>query len=215
MCKDYLPYLLALSFLMLLHSVAGASEAPPASSDADSPTASIQATVDALLGRLERGTDSAGDNPEQLYALVNDIVVPHLDMPRIARIVLGKYARQVDAAGLTAFTQEFQTLLVRTYATSLQAYGGEKIDVMPAKHSDNGTASVQMNVHRPGAAPIVISFLMHNKTGPWLVYDIRIEGISLVTNYRSEFAVILGNRDFETLMTQLKIRNRQAQLAAK
>ncbi len=215
MCKEYLPYLLALSLLMFLHSVAGASEPQPVPADADSPTGVIQGTVDALLGRLQSRADSVGDNPEQLYALVNDIVVPHLDMSRIARIVLGKYARQVDAAELTAFTQEFQALLVRTYATSLRAYAGEKIDVMPAKRSDNGTASVQMNVRRTGAAPIAISFLMHSKTGPWLVYDIRIEGISLVTNYRSEFTTILGNRGLETLMTQLKIRNRQPQLAAK
>jgi phospholipid transport system substrate-binding protein len=129
--------------------------------------------------------------------------------------VLGKYVRQVDAAGLAAFTQEFQALLVRTYATSLKAYGGEKINVMPAKPANNGTASVQMNIHRPGAAPIAISFLAHHKTGPWLVYDIRIEGISLVTNYRSEFTTILGNSGFEALMSQLKSRNRQPQLAAK
>jgi phospholipid transport system substrate-binding protein len=200
---------------MLVHSVAGAGEALPVSPNADSPNALIQGTVDALLGRLERGAESGSDNPERLYALVNNIVVPHLDMPRIARIVLGKYARQVDAGRLAAFTQEFQTLLVRTYATSLKTYGGENIDVMPAKHSDNGTASVQMNIHSAGAAPIAISFVMHNKTGPWLVYDIRIEGISLVTNYRSEFTIMLGNNGFEALITQLRNRNGHAQLAAK
>jgi phospholipid transport system substrate-binding protein len=215
MCKEYLPYLIALSFLMLLHSIAAASGSLPAPDNVDSPTALIQGTVDQLLVRLESDTDSASDSSERLYALVNDVVVPHLDMPRIARIVLGKYARRVDADELAAFTQEFQTLLVRTYATSLKAYSGEKIDVLPAKRSGNGTASVRTNVHRQGAAPIVISFLAHNKMGPWLVYDIRIEGISLVTNFRSEFAAILGNSSFEKLMNQLKSRNRRPQLAAK
>jgi phospholipid transport system substrate-binding protein len=215
MCKEYLPYLLALSFLMLLHSVAGASDTLPAAGNSDSPTALIQGSVDQLLGRLENDAKGVSGSDERLYALVNDIVVPHLDMPRIARMVLGKYARQVDADGLAVFTEEFQTLLVRTYATSLKAYTGEKIDVLPAKRSANGTASVQMNVQRAGGAPIAISFLTHNKSGPWQVYDIRIEGISLVTNYRSEFTTILGNRGFEALMTQLKIRNRQPQLAAK
>lgn len=215
MCKEYLPFLLALTFLMLLHSIAGASEVLPASGHADSPTALIQDTVDRLLARLESDADGTSDNPEHLYALVNDIVVPHLDMPRIARIVLGKYARRVDAADLAAFTREFQALLVRTYATSLKSYGGEQIDVLPAKRSDNGTASVQMNIRRPGAAPIAIAFLEHNKSGPWLVYDIRIEGISLVTNYRSEFASILGNSSFDKLMSQLTSRNGHPQLAAK
>lgn len=215
MYKEHLPFLLALSFLMLLHSIAGLSDTVPAPGNTDSPSALIQGTVDQLLDHLGSGTDSAGGNPERLYDLVNDIVLPHLDMPRIARMVLGKYARQVDAAELAAFTEEFQILLVRTYATSLQAYAGEKIDVLPAQRSENGTASVQMNVHRAGAAPIAISFLTHNKTGPWLVYDIRIEGISLVTNYRSEFTTIFGNRGFAVLMDQLKSRIRQPQLAAR
>jgi len=215
MCKEYLPYLLALSFLVLVHTVAGANDLTAAPGDEDSPTTLIRGTVEELLSRLEAGTTGASDSPERLYALVNDIVVPHLDMPRIARIVLGKYARRADAEELAAFTREFQKLLVRTYATSLNAYTGEKIDVLPAKRSDNGTASVQMNVRRAGAAPIAITFLTHNKSGPWLVYDIRIEGISLVANYRSEFTSILAASSFENLMRQLQNRNGHPQLAVK
>lgn len=215
MCKEYLPYLLALSFLVLVHTVAGANDTTPAAGDENSPTTVIRGTVEELLSRLEASTNGAGDSPERVYALVNDVVVPHLDMPRIARIVLGKYARRVDAAELAAFTREFQKLLVRTYATSLNAYTGEKIDVLPAKRSDNGTASVQMNIRRAGAAPIAITFLAHDKSGPWLVYDIRIEGISLVANYRSEFAAILAASSFEDLMRQLQNRNGHPQLAVK
>jgi phospholipid transport system substrate-binding protein len=62
---------------------------------------------------------------------------------------------------------------------------------------------------------VAITFLTHNRNGPWLVYDIRIEGISLVTNYRSEFASVLSNTDFEGLMVKLRARNRQPQLAAR
>jgi phospholipid transport system substrate-binding protein len=142
-------------------------------------------------------------------------VVPHLDMPRIAHIVLGKHARRVDAADLETFTGEFQTLLVRTYTSSLMAYQGERVDVSQATAvSARGTATVDLRVYRADGAPIEISFLTHNRRGPWLVYDIRIEGISLVGNYRSEFSSILRNQGVEALITSLKNRNRQSQLTA-
>jgi phospholipid transport system substrate-binding protein len=225
MRKDYLPYFIALSLLSLLHVAAAASEIPArcekasvvsgAAAESTSPAALIGDTVQQLIDRLDGDAGSGRGGPEQLYALVSDTVVPHLDMPRIARIVLGKHARKVGAAELDEFTGEFQTLLVRTYATSLMAYHGERIDVSPAAQpSAKGTATVDLRVHRADGAPIELSFLAHNRSGPWLVYDIRIEGISLVGNYRSEFSSILRNQGVEALITSLKNRNRQSQLTA-
>jgi len=222
MRTDYLPYLLALTLLSLLHLTAAASEsrAQPASTaalssgDGVSPAALIEDTVEQLLVRLNN--DAAGaDRGQRLYQLVNDLVVPHLDMPRIAHIVLGKHARGVDAADLQTFTAEFQTLLMRTYTSSLLAYRGERVEVsQAAAASSRGTATVDLRVYRAGGAPIEISFLTHNRRGPWLVYDIRIEGISLVGNYRSEFSTILRNQGIEGLITTLRNRNRESQLTA-
>jgi phospholipid transport system substrate-binding protein len=222
MRTDYLPYLLALALLSLLHVTvaAGESRTQPAGNAAlstehgVSPAALIEDTVEQLLVRLNDDA-AAPDRGQRLYELVNDLVVPHLDMPRIAHIVLGKHARRVDAADLETFTGEFQTLLVRTYTSSLLAYHGERVDVSQAAAvSARGTATVDLRVYRADGAPVEISFLTHNRRGPWLVYDIRIEGISLVGNYRSEFSSILRNQGFEGLITTLKNRNRQSQLTA-
>jgi phospholipid transport system substrate-binding protein len=223
--KEYLAYLMALALLSVLYSVARAGEPEPhalssvangqAAIAAGSPAAVIEETVQQVLDRLNADDSPDARRSDELYALVTDIVVPHLDIPRIARIVLGKHARRVDAAALDEFTGEFQTLLVRTYATSLRAYQGGRIDVTQAgqaPHKDRAT--VNMRIHRADGAPIEISFLAHNRRGPWLVYDIRIEGISLVTNYRSEFSAILRGEDIEGLIRTLKNRNRQAQITA-
>jgi phospholipid transport system substrate-binding protein len=177
MRKDYLPYLLALSLLSLLHVAASASEIQTrhdnasavsgAAADGASPAALIETTVQRLMDQMDGGAESASSEPEQLYALVNDTVVPHLDMPRIARIVLGKHARKVGAAELDEFTGELQTLLVRTYATSLMAFQGERIDVsQAAPASAKGTATVDLRVHRADGAPIELSFLTHNPAAP-------------------------------------------------
>ena len=225
MRTDYLPYLLALALLSLLHVTASASEssARPAgeavlntgAGDDLSPAALIEDTIEQVLAQLNDEPAVDSDRGQRLHSLVNDLVVPHLDMPRIARIVLGKHVRRVDAAELEAFTAEFQTLLVRTYASSLLAYQGERVDVsQAAAASAKGTATVDLRVYRADGAPIEISFLTHNRLGPWLVYDIRIEGISLVGNYRSEFSTILRNQGVEGLITTLRNRNREAQLTA-
>ena len=214
MRTEYLPYLLALALLSLLHVAAAAGESRTQTEQGMSPAALIEDTVEQLLVRLNDDAATT-ERSERLYELVNDLVVPHLDMPRIAHIVLGKHARRVDAADLETFTGEFQTLLVRTYTSSLMAYQGECVDVSQAAPvSARGTATVDLRVYRADGAPIEISFLTHNRRGPWLVYDIRIEGISLVGNYRSEFSSILRNQGVEALITRLKNRNRQSQLTA-
>jgi phospholipid transport system substrate-binding protein len=95
------------------------------------------------------------------------------------------------------------------------AYQGERVDVSQAAAvSARGTATVDLRVYRADGAPIEISFLTHNRRGPWLVYDIRIEGISLVGNYRSEFSNIMRNQGVEGLIDSLKKRNRRSQLTA-
>lgn len=227
MCTDYLPYILSLFLLMLLHTTAGAAEPQTdlaqasavtvvtAGATPDSPAAVIADTVGQVLSQLESPTDQAPSDPDRVYALVNEFVVPHLDMSRIARIVLGKHVRSTDPATFAEFTREFQVLLVRTYATSLMAYGGENIDVAEtAKGKRKGTASVRMKIHRIDEAPIDISFRTHNKSGPWLVYDIQIEGISLVSNYRSEFSSIVRNQGIQALIADLKRRNQLALTAS-
>jgi phospholipid transport system substrate-binding protein len=222
--KDYLAYLLAFAVLSILYGVARAGQPQPhdlgnaangqAAAEADTPAAIIEETVKQVLGRLN-AHDADVRRSDELYAMVTDIVVPHLDIPRIARIVLGKHARRVDAAALDEFTDEFRTLLVRTYATSLRAYQGGRIDVTQVgQASSKDRATVNMRIYRTDGAPIEISFLAHNRRGPWLVYDIRIEGISLVTNYRSEFSAILRRKDVEGLIRTLKNRNRQIQVTA-
>jgi phospholipid transport system substrate-binding protein len=207
--RDYLPYFAALSILLMLHGFAQAAGSSPEPHDGQSPSTLIQQTADHLLGEL------GGDNNNgKLIALVDETVVPHLDMPRIARIVLGKHSRRIDKRQFSAFTSEFQSLLVKTYASSLQRISGRDIEVMPAKYADNGTASVQMKVVRPDGRPVSVTFKTHNRTGPWLVYDIRIEGISLVTNYRTEFANVIAQSGFDGLMKQLRSRNQRPRLAS-
>jgi phospholipid transport system substrate-binding protein len=208
--------LMIASFLSASGAWGSENATPLSTGKSTSPEAVIEASIQHILKKLDSEGDRIRGDSGALYALVNDTVVPHLDMTRMSRAVLGKWSRTVDADAFQRFSQQFQTVLVNTYATSLNQYTGEKIDLpIRTKHSSDGKAAVNLEIRRTNAPVIQVEFRMHSRNGPWLVYDIRIEAISLVANYRSEFSSILRKGGIETLITQLKIKNQGSRLAAK
>lgn len=191
-----------------LHAASDTSNPPPA--------AIITDTIHVIMTRLRKDADEFQNNPESLHALVSEVVVPHLDIPRISRMVLGKASRQADKATMTDFSEQFRLLLIRTYASSLSQFSGEATNFpTQEKRLENGKASVDLKIQRPGQASIDMNFRMHNKSGPWLIYDIKIEGVSLVANYRAEFSSIMREQGLEALIELLQSKNSGVKVAAR
>ena len=202
-----------LLFMAVLLLVSPQSRADSDTTD-QTPSTIVAGTIDTVMTGLRANTKQVQDNPEALHTLVSEAVMPHLDIPRISRIVLGKASRQADKATMSRFSDEFRRLLIRTYASSLSQFSGEEISFpVQQKLMGNNKASVNMKIQRPGQATIVMNFRMHNKSGPWLIYDIRIEGISLIANYRTEFANIIRNQGLEALIDRLHSKNSGVQIA--
>lgn len=120
---------------------------------------------------------------------VDGIVSQFVDMPRVSILVLGKNIRQATPAQRQQFMKEFKTLLVRTYTKAFLEYKEWSLSFSPSNdNKDDGKTIVKTLVNQPGQKPVNISYRMvMTKDGSWKVYDILIEGISLVTNYRSSF----------------------------
>ncbi|MGR9044688.1 MAG: MlaC/ttg2D family ABC transporter substrate-binding protein [Gammaproteobacteria bacterium] len=120
---------------------------------------------------------------------VDGIVTQFVDMPRVSILVLGKNIRKTTPDQRQRFMQEFKTLLVSTYTRAFLEYKDWRITFSPYNDTkDDGRTIVKTLVHQPGQQPVEISYrMLLNKAGQWKVYDIIIEGISLVTNYRSSF----------------------------
>ena len=197
-----------LLLIMVVLSLVSPKSHADSSTTEQSPAAIISGTIDTIMTQLKTGAEQIQGNPEALHALVSDVVVPHLDIAGISRMVLGKASRQADKDAMARFADEFRILLIRTYATSLRQFSGEAISFpTEEKFLKKGRATVVVKIQRPGKAPIAMNFRMHNKTGPWLVYDIKIEGISLVANYRGEYASIVRSQGLETLIDQLHSTN--------
>lgn len=149
-------------------------------------------------------------NPNALYKLLNAIVVPHFDFNATARLVLGRHWREMSPQQRQAFVHEFSTHLVRFYAASLVKYKDETIDYKPLRAPESADdVSVNTEVQSENGPSIPIVYRMHLKDGEWKVYDVTIDGISLVASNRSSFAAEIRQGNVDTLTARLARINRE------
>lgn len=144
---------------------------------------------------------------------VDGIVTRFVDMPRVSLLVLGKNIRKSTPEQRQRFMKEFKTLLVRTYTRAFLEYKEWSLTFKPFNDTkDDRKTIVKSLVHQPGQQPVEIHYrMLYNKQGEWKVYDIIIEGVSLVTNYRSTFnQEIAQTGSLEGVIQTLAEKNQKA-----
>jgi len=149
----------------------------------------VMDTAETVLAEVSaRKADLEADS-SLIYPLVERTVVPHFDFESMARSAMGRFWRKATPQQQRRVVAEFRELLVRTYATALLGYSGQEIDY-PPMHVADGAKSVMVptNIKAEGGPPVPVNYRLKMRDGQWLVYDVVIDGISLVTNYRSTFA---------------------------
>jgi len=196
---------LALTFAALLVG------APARAAPDIAPDALVRKSIDEVLAIIKADKELQNGNPQKLYALVEEKVLPHFDFSRMTRLAVGRNWAQASDAQKEALTKEFQTLLVRTYSTSLSQYRNQTIDVKPAKFApaDKDT-TVKTVVNQPGGQPIPIDYGMERTDKGWKVYDVVVDGVSLVTTYRSSFNDQIQKSGVDGLVKTLSDRNRSS-----
>jgi len=127
-------------------------------------------------------------NFAQVVQFVNGVIDPHTDFNQIAQLVLGNHWRSATPQDQARFKQEFKTLLTRTYSRAFVEYTDWSMRIRPLKLPDTARKIVvRTDILQPGRQAIEVSYRMLLTKGEWKVYDIIIEGVSLVTNYRTTF----------------------------
>ncbi len=171
----------------------------------------VIATSERTIAKIKSQRDLIKKNPGLLNELVNEYVVPRFDFERSARWVLGKYWRKATAAQKKQFVIEFRNLLVRTYATSLSEYSDQKINYLPFRGKVGAKeVTVRSEVEQAGGFPIPIDYRLHQKNGEWKVFDVVIDDISLIANYRTSFAREIRKTSIEALIKRLAARNTES-----
>lgn len=197
--------LLLLSLCLLL--------AAPAQAGKD-PQALVQDASEQVLSALQMEGTALTQDTARLYALVDNILAEQMDFERMSRWVLGKYWKSATAEQRTRFVAEFRGLLVRTYATALANYSGQQVIYHPLRETriDN-EALVRTEIRQPAGPPIAVNYSLLMRDGEWKVYDVLIDGISLVANYRATFSAEARTGGVEGLIQTLSTRNQQAAAA--
>lgn len=174
----------------------------------EAPDAIVKRTTDAVLSEFDARRDELKDDQAKLFQLVSDKVLPHMDFKRMSRMVLGRNWKKATAEQQASFTEEFRSLLVRTYATALFEYSGQPIEYKPFRLADGADdAEVKTMIDAGGGPKIPLSYSLAKDADEWKVYDVSIDGISLVTNYRTSYSRIVKKNGVDGLIKKLAKKN--------
>ncbi len=186
------------------------SATPGLAEDLQQPQQIIQGISDQLQNKLRDKAFSQDFAKVTRY--VNGVIEPHTDFNRIAALVLGKHWKSATGDEQERFKAEFRNLLVRTYARAFVEYQDWTIRYLPLNIPDNADKLiVKTEVLQPGLNPVDVNYRMFLSQGTWKVYDIMIEGVSLVTNYRSSFSEEIQRKgSLSALIDSLAKRNSEA-----
>ena len=198
-------FLMALSFLCFSVTVFAI----------ESPDELVKRTAEDVLAAVKSDKDIQAGDQGKIFALAEEKIVPNFNFDKVSRMVLGKNWTKATPEQKTAFQAEFRSLLIRTYATALSKYRNQVIEYKPfRKASESNVASVKTLIVQPGGQPIAVDYTLEKQADAWKVYDIVIEGVSLVTNYRSQFAQEIRTNGLDSLIKKLGDKNRAAEAKA-
>jgi phospholipid transport system substrate-binding protein len=172
----------------------------------------VRKTTDEILVLTKANREIYAKDLNKLYKMTDEKVLPHFDFTRMAQWVLGKHWRAATPDQRTRFTAEFRDLLVRTYATALLSYTDQQIVYLPmTTKPGEQDVTVKTEVKQSSGGPnIPIQYTFYKNGEDWKVYDMSIEGVSLVTNYRNVYSSKIGKEGLDALIASITQSNKQA-----
>lgn len=188
------PFAILALLLAPLASIAAAAEGPKAV---------VEATTDAVVRVLADTSLPADDKRRR----IEDIVYARVDFDTLTRLVLARGWSQLNATQQAEFIQEFKRHLSVTYGRNVESYKNERVAIVEEREETRGDRTVKTKVVRGGGTDIQVDYRLRAKDGTWRIIDIIIEGVSLVSNYRSQFQEIMAQGGPERLLQLLREKN--------
>ncbi len=181
-----------------------------------SPDALIKNVTNEVLDIVRKDKEIQSGNTRKAIELVEGKVLPHFNFTRMTQLAMARDWRQANAAQQKALTDEFRTLLVRTYSKALTEYKNQTIDFRPFTAKPGETdVRVRTEIKQSGAGKnIELDYYLEKSGAAWKVYDIEVGGISLVTNYRESFAAEVRNNGIDGLVKSLQAKNKSGEAAS-
>jgi phospholipid transport system substrate-binding protein len=196
---------------VLLVAIAGLLTAAAQAADL-APDVLVKSISEEVVTIIKQDKEIQAGNPRKIADLVETKILPHFDFVRMTRIAMGRNWRLASPEQQKDLTNEFRTLLVRTYSTALTSYRDQLIEFKPLRARPEDTeVTVRSEVRQPGTQPVSIDYEMEKTPDSWKVYDVTISGVSLVTTYRETFAAEIREHGIDGLIKSLASKNSQSQ----
>ncbi len=206
-----------ISSFLSVATFAGLVCAAPALAQEVGPDVLVKNVTLEVVEIIVKDRDLQSGNQKKVIALVEAKVLPHFDFTAMTRLAVAKNWDKATAEQKKQLIEEFKTLLVRTYSSALSTYSDQKFDFRPLRAKPTDTdVTVQVRIAQAGREPVTLDYDMEKTASGWKAYDVRVGGVSLVANYRTEFANEIRNNGIEGLVKSLASKNKgPTQKAAK
>lgn len=177
----------------------------------------IQLNTEKMLRSINQHRPEIKKDSAKLTQLVEDIILPHLDFITASKIVMGKYWRQASKEQKINFVRQFRLLLLRFYSSALSEYLNTnnkdlKLDLIkyfPSNLKDGDTdVTIRGEVEQDKGPGIPIFYRMHLTSKGWKIFDVSVEGVSMITTYKNNFATQLKTDGIDALILSLEEKNK-------
>ena len=170
----------------------------------------IRQTTKNVMAEIRGNLDTYESDPQKVYKLVDEQVLPHFDFVAMTDLALGKYMNRVSAEQKSTIVTEFRLLLVRTYGSALVEYADQEPIYLPMDGTETtGKVTVRTSYNQAGEFPIPIDYSLRLGDEGWKVFDIIVDEVSLVANYRSSFVRAIRRNGVDGLIKSLQARTQE------
>lgn len=172
----------------------------------DSAMATVQSLVNQALQILaDKGTPQATRARE-----LRDLIAPNFDFNEMSRSAVGYHWKALTPMQRADFVQTFTGFIEAAYGSKIGDYHGQKVNFIKQSSLGEGYAQVFSQIERPGGkAPVPVNYLLEQKDGQWKIYDVTVDDISIIANYRTQFNRVLNENGFDKLLADLKVKQQQ------
>ena len=173
---------------------------------ADPPDVVVDKAAAEVLKRMDGQRDYLRENPAELYQMVEEVFLPHFDRAYAAARVLGRHRRDASGSQRRRFTEALYTYVLRSYADGLLGFTSDRVQILPFRGLPEDTkATVRTKVYLDDGTEVPVNYsLRRGKEGPWRVWDVTIEGISYVKNFREQLDAEIRQEGLDAVIIRLE-----------
>ncbi len=181
------------------------------SADEKTPEQIVEETSAELLKVINEQSDRIKNEDGYVNQVINDLILPVIDLQSMGKLILGKHWKTASEEQRSQFINEFKSMLIRTYAKSVADYGHAKVTVFPPQGEQKGKRHrVKSHLDLGSGTPLQVDYVFRRKDDAWKVFDLVVDGLSLIKNFRTSFSQEISETSLDALIQRLASTNTDA-----